>query len=57
MTAGTVQKIAVEAVKRITGNQFCPAHQGHVASDAGSMVERGRVRYFKCFNCQSKGKK
>jgi hypothetical protein len=56
MTAGTVQKIAVEAVKRITGNQFCPAHQGHVASDAGSMVERGRVRYFKCFNCQSKGK-
>lgn len=55
-TGNTAHQVS-EAFKRVTGKCFCSHHQGYVDADAGSMILRGRVTRFCCFNCQAKARK
>jgi hypothetical protein len=56
-TSGNTQRQVADATKRVTGKQYCSNHQGYTASEEGSMVVRGKISMFKCFNCQSKAKR
>ncbi|MFC6522927.1 hypothetical protein ACFQAT_27505 [Undibacterium arcticum] len=47
---------AAEIAASGTGKRFCSHHQGEVAADAGSLVQRNKSKRWICNACQAKSR-